>query len=126
MSTNTKTKRLALLENFTHYVTAFVIVMKGLDKVETPGKVGYALVFFLIGILIIAGTAFHHKAERLLKHFKAYVYVLEAVVMSIVGYLYAKDGKAMIQYVCFAAAAMFIVALVIYVRKGSKVSAHPH
>jgi hypothetical protein len=80
----------------------------------------------LIGVLIVAGNVFHHKAERLLRHFKAYVYVLEAVVMSMVGYLYAKDGKSLIQYVCFAAAAMFVVALVIYVRKGDKVKAAHH
>jgi hypothetical protein len=117
MSSTTKPKRLVLLENMTHYLTAIVIILKGTDKINTPGKLWYGVLFLSFGLLIIAGTLFHHKAEKVLKHFKAYVLIFEAIVMTTVGYLYAKEGKQFIQYVCFAAAAMFAVALVIYIRK---------
>jgi hypothetical protein len=123
--TSTKIKRLALLENVTHYLTAFVVILKGLDKVETPGKVWYGVIFLVIGALIIGGTVFHHKAEKLLKHFKAYTFIFEAIVMAIVGYLYVKEGKTMIQYICFAAAAMFVVALIVYVKKTGKMKEAP-
>jgi hypothetical protein len=117
MSSTTKTKKLVLLENMTHYLTAMVVILKGFDKINIPGKLWYGVLFLGIGILIIGGTLFHHKAEKLLKHFKAYVLIFEAIVMTTVGYLYWKEGKQLIQYVCFAAAAMFVVALVIYIRK---------
>jgi hypothetical protein len=122
MVTQTKAKRLQLLENMVHYLTAFTILLKGLDKMATPGKMAYGLTFVVISILIVLGTVFHHKAKQLLKHFKAYVYVLEAVVMSIVGYLYLKDGKNLIQYMCFFAAAMFVVALIVYIRRSKHIS----
>src|SRR5688572_14459653 len=117
MTSHTKSKRLMFLENITHYLTALVVIMKGLDKIDVPGKTGVAVVFLLIGLFIVLGTIFHHKAQKLLKHFKAYVFALEAIIMTIVGYLYLKDDKQMIQYVCFAAAIMFVVALVVYIRK---------
>jgi hypothetical protein len=117
MSPTTKTKRLVLLENMTHYLTAMVVILKGIDKIDTPGKLWYGILFLSIGLLIIGGTLFHHKAEKQLKHFKAYVLIFEAIVMITVGYLYEKEGKQFIQYVCFAAAGMFAVALVIYIRK---------
>jgi hypothetical protein len=106
-----------LLENMTHYLTAMVVILKGLDKLGMPGKTWVSVIFLLMGTMIIAGTIFHHKAEKLLKHFKAYVFVFEAIVMGIVGYLYMKDGKQFIQYVCFAASIMFVVALVVYIKK---------
>lgn len=120
-NTSGKQRRLAILESFTHYVTAFVILLKGVAKLEDPQKMGVAIVFFIIGLLIILGTVFHHKAGKLLKHFKAYIFALEAIVIAIVGYLYMSEGKQFIQYVCFAASLMFVIALVVYIsriRKG--------
>jgi hypothetical protein len=52
--------------------------------------------------------------------------VFEAIVMAIVGYLYAIEGKQLIQYVCFAASAMFIVALIVYIKKYKKAKAISH
>jgi predicted MFS family arabinose efflux permease len=108
------------LENMTHYLTALVIIMKGLDKLGVPGKTWVSVIFLLMGILIVLGTIFHHKAEKLLRHFKAYVFAFEAIAMAVVGYLYLKDGKQFIQYVCFAASIMFVIALVVYFRRRKK------
>jgi hypothetical protein len=127
MSSTAKTKRLMFLENITHYLTALVVIIKGLDKIDTPGKMSYGILFLIMGLLIAVGTLFHHKAEKLLKHFKAYVLIFEAVIMGIVGYLYVKEGKHLLQYVCFAASMMFVVALVIYITKSkSHPKAHAH
>lgn len=117
MTSDTKAKRAMFLDNIAHYLAALVVILKGLDKIDVPGKTGVAVIFLLIGILIILGTVFHHKAQKLLKHFKAYIFSFEAIVMTIVGYLYVKEGKQLIQYVCFAAAIMFVVALIVYLKK---------
>lgn len=121
--TEGQSTRVQRLESMAHYLAAFVIIMKGLDKIEAPGKLGYGIVLLIIGVLIVLGTIFHHKAEKILHHFKAYVFVFEFIVMSIVGYLYMKEGKQYIQYVCFATAIMFVVATFIYIRK-ARASAH--
>jgi hypothetical protein len=125
MTTLTKAKRIELLEKATHYLTALVILLKGLDKLETPGKLWFGIIFLLIALFITVGTFFHHRMEKWLRHFKAWVYTLEAVVMGIVGYLYMKEGKHMIQYVCFAAAVMFLVALVVNIRRSAKLNKIP-
>jgi predicted MFS family arabinose efflux permease len=124
MNNETKARRVMFLENMTHYLTAFVIIIKGLDKVAVPGKTWIGVLLLVFGVFIILGTIFHHKLHQALKHFKALVFAIEAVVMSIVGYLYVKDGKQFIQYVCFGAAIMFAVALIVYLSKAKVKSAH--
>ncbi|HYG02343.1 MAG TPA: hypothetical protein VD927_07845 [Chryseosolibacter sp.] len=115
MSPNThKAER---FENIAHYLAAFTVILKGLDKIENPEKVGIGILFIAIGIVICLGTFFHHKASRLLKHFKAYVLVFEIIVMAVVGYMYMAEGKQYLQYVCFATVALFFVALIVYIRK---------
>jgi FtsH-binding integral membrane protein len=110
-------RRVALLETIGHYLTAFVVLLKGFDKLSVPGKLPYAMVLIVIGLIIAFGTIFHTKFEKTLKHFKGIIFLLEAVTMVVVGYLYLKDGKELIQYVCFAAAGMFVIAAVVYFTK---------
>jgi hypothetical protein len=110
-------KRVAVLETVAHYLTAFVVLMKGFDKVTVPGKTPYAVILIVIGMIILFGTAFHHRFEKMLRHFKGIVFFLEAITLGIVGYLYVKEGKDFIQYICFAAAIMFVIASGVYFTK---------
>lgn len=107
-------KRVAILGTIAHYLTAFVVLLKGFDKLAVPGKVGFAIVLIVIGLIILFGTIFHHRFEKALKHYAGVIALLEAITMGIVGYLYMKDGKELIQYVCFFAAGMFLIAAVIH------------
>jgi hypothetical protein len=117
MISQTKTKRGRFLESMTHYITAFVVIMKGIDKIDVAGKAFFGVLFISIGLVILLGAIFHHKVESRIRNFKAYAFALEAVVMALVGYIFMKDGKQMIQYLCFFAAAMFLVAIVVYLRR---------
>jgi hypothetical protein len=110
-------KRVTLLETIGHYLTAFVVLLKGFDKLTVPGKAPFAIALILIGLFIVFGTAFHHRFEKTFKHLKGFVSLLESIVMSMVGYLYLKDGKIMIQYVCFGASLLFLIAAIIYFSK---------
>ena len=114
LMTGGKIKRAHRFETITHYLTAFVVFMKGLDKVAMPGKMLYGITFLMIAALIIFGTVFHHRFERHLKHFKGFVFVFEAIVMGVVGYLYLKEGKQYIQYVCFLTAVAYSVVATVY------------
>ena len=115
MHADPKARRRELLESITHYITAFVVLMKGIDKVGTPGKGWLGALFIFFAIVIAAGTIFHHRFDKLLHHFKAYTFAIEAIVLAAVGYLYAKEGKHFVQYVFFAASALFVVALIAYI-----------
>jgi hypothetical protein len=96
------------------------VLLKGFDKVTVPGKTPYAIVLIVIGMMILLGTIFHHRFEKILKHLKGIIPLLEAITMGIVGYLYLKDGKQGLQYVCFAASVMFIIAAIVYFSKSRK------
>ena len=120
-------KRTAILGNIGHGLTAFTVFLKGLDKIDQPGKFGIGMLFMCIAAFFVLGIVFHHKAEKLFKHFQLYAFLLESIVMATVGYLYMKDGKVYLPYFCFFASAMFIVAAVIYLikqRKSSTATAH--
>ena len=107
----TQSKKAQRLENLAHYLAAFVIFMKGIDKVGVDGKTGLGIFFMVLAVLLLLGTIFHHRAVKTLKHFKAFVLITEIIVISIVGVLYMNEGKQYIQYVCFATAILFLVSL---------------
>jgi len=117
MHTDPKARRQELMENITHYITAFVVLMKGIDKVGTPGKGWLGALFIFFASVIVAGTLFHTRFEKLLHHFKAYTFAIEAIVLAAVGILYAKEGKHFVQYAFFAASVLFLVALIAYVAR---------
>jgi hypothetical protein len=117
MISPTKMKRLMFLETMVHYMTAFIVILKGIDKVTIPGKAVYGIIFLAIGVLILLGTIFHHRAGKYLKHLKPMVFILEAIVIGLVGYLFLKEGKNYLQYLCFFAALMFVVATIVYLVK---------
>jgi FtsH-binding integral membrane protein len=123
MSTDSS-KRVAILETVGHYLTAFVVLLKGVDKLTVVGKVPYAVALIVIGLIILFGTIFHHRFEKVLRHFKGIIFALEAITLAIVGYLYVKDGKELIQYVCFFAAALFLIASIVYFTKPRPTSSH--
>ncbi|RAW02794.1 hypothetical protein [Pseudochryseolinea flava] len=118
MSTDARTQRLHFLENVSHYLTAFVVIMKGVAKLENPDKLAFSIFFIIVGILIALGTLFHHKFEHLIKNFKAYVFLLESIVIALVGYLYLKEGKQGLPYVCFFASLAFLISMVVHFVKG--------
>jgi hypothetical protein len=49
-------KRVAILGTIAHYLTAFVVLLKGFDKLAVPGKVGFAIVLIVIGLIILFGN----------------------------------------------------------------------
>jgi hypothetical protein len=119
-----QSKRAARIEAAVHYLTAFVVFMKGIDKIETPGKTVFGLIFIAIALLIVFGTIFHHRFERLLKYFKTYTFIFEAIVWSIMGYLYLKEGRNYIQYACFFAAIGYFIVGLFFIRKTKSLTTH--
>lgn len=122
MNTSTS-KRVAILEAVTHYLTALVVLLKGIDKLDA-GKMFFGMFFVAVGLFIVFGTIFHHRFERALRNFKGYVFLLESIVSIMVGYVYLKDGKNFIQYIFFAAALMFLIAAIIHFRKTKSSPSH--
>jgi len=109
-----KSRRAAILTKVAHFLTAFTVFTKGLAKLEHPH--GYELIIgflFASAAFIVAITIFHERLHRHVKLLDASVYAIECVIMSIVTWLYASEGKHFLPYVTGAAAAMFAIALVV-------------
>jgi hypothetical protein len=107
------------LFTLSHYLTAFTLALKGLDKAEQHWHGHEALVIFLFAAaaIIAIGTALHHRAHgangELLQ---ASFYLLEVIGCAWIAEFLHTEGKHYLPYFFAAASAAFLVAF--FVRMG--------
>lgn len=94
-------KKNEIFLTITHALTVLVVLLKGISKVNTPSKSWVGILFIAIALFLAFGTIYHHRFEKILKHFKGYTFILESIVLALVGYMYVREGKHFIQYFCF-------------------------
>lgn len=103
---------------FLHILTAFILLLKGYDKLEhhhTTG--GYVLIG--LGLLILLLTLAGAKAGLSHKGVTLATYSIESAALLVVFFLYLKDGKQLLPYVYLVASIMYLVAFILSVRKKS-------
>ena len=81
----------AKLARYAHLLTGFVIVMKGVGKIEHHQN-GVGAVLIAIGIVFALFSFFHEKLAFITRH-EAVLLWIEAVVMALVAYSYFSEGK---------------------------------
>lgn len=79
------------LARFGHLLTGFVIVMKGVSKIEHHQN-GVGAVLILIGIIFGLFTVFHEKIPFIKRH-EAVLLWIESFVLALVAYSYYSEGK---------------------------------
>ena len=79
------------LAKYGHLLTGFVIVVKGVAKIEHHQN-GVGAVLILIGIIFGLFTVFHEKIPFIKRH-EAVLLWTESFVLLIVAYSYFSDGK---------------------------------
>ena len=99
-------------EVIAHICTGITVLLKGIDKVENPDKLIFGAILIFIGSIILSVGVFHNTIEHKIKNIKSIVFLGEAIVMAIVGYIYYHDHKFLIQYACFIASIGFLIAFV--------------
>lgn len=112
-TTNRRAERLRML---VHFITAFVLILKGISKVEHPE--GYEIliaVAFVGGAVILAGTLLHHQIARRFRYFGVAVFLIEALTYTIVGVISISHATRAIHYMWFMAAMGFTVSAVMTV-----------
>ena len=111
-------KRAVILQKFVHYLTALVLVPKGVTKLEHPHGLWPAILFFFAAAAWIAAiTLLHDRLHRHARLLTASVYALESIATLIVAALYFADGKRGLPWLMTAAAAGFAIALIIHLRR---------
>lgn len=103
------------LATITHFLTAFVILMKGIAKAEHfHGHEALVIFLFAAAAYIGVGAAIHHRFHgRSGELIQASFYLVEAVICVLIGRYSAAEGAKMLPYAFHAAAAGFTVALAV-------------
>ncbi len=104
------------LEIFVHCITAGVLFLKGIDKISHHHAVAGA-VLIALGILVLLLTFFgsrvgitHHTATKI-------TYLIESFALCIVFALFLNDGKRFLPYIYLLAAALYMAAFLISLKK---------
>lgn len=112
-------RRKERLAQVVHWITVFVVVLKGMTKLEHGA--GYAAFLFLAATLIALGTMFHHRLERRFPYFNVFFFLIEAAVLFLVAWLYQHDGAKALHYVVYISAALYGVAAIVFVIRRRRV-----
>lgn len=112
-------KHAAIAEKFGHYLTGFLVILKGIDKSEHFSEHPFVVVLLLIlGSFIITATYFHHFFEKKVKEFKTIIHITEGLVLLLVTYYYFEEGKKALPFAFLVASiANFVAAFVLYKKK---------
>lgn len=110
--------RAAILQKVVHFLTALILTLKGITKLEHPHGLWPAIVFFFAAALwILAITLLHdrlHRHERLLT---ASVYAIECIATAIVATLYFAEGKRALPFVTLLGALGFAIAFIVHLTR---------
>lgn len=101
----------ARLQSVAHYLAGLVILLKGVAKLDAaPSALAY---FFVItGAVVLIATVFHQRIHRYERFYLTSLYLVEAVVMGLVAWTFAAEGKKGLPIVFGLAAFLFAVAFV--------------
>ena len=106
----------ARLATFGHYLTAFVILLKGIDKAEQHWHGHEALIVFLFAsaAYIAIGTALHHRLHgRRGELLQATFYAVEATISLMIASYLHDEGKVYLPYMFVAAGVGFTYAFAV-------------
>ncbi|MVM37374.1 hypothetical protein GO730_06630 [Spirosoma sp. HMF3257] len=103
-----------------HGLAGLIIIIKGVDKFEHHHSIAGSLLVG-IGLLVLALTIVHHRLARHIKSFDSLVFLMEAIVLSVVSFLYLQDGKKALPIAyCIASIGYLIAAFRFYRRAGQR------
>jgi hypothetical protein len=118
----------AALQQVAHYIAGLVIVMKGVEKAEHfsdhPGKV---IVLFLVGAIVLALVATHHRLERRFPkaHIPSLINLAESAAFLTAGLALLERGRSRISYFFFFIALVYAIigATILLTREEHKATA---
>lgn len=105
-----KIERSAKLETAVHLITAFVLILKGFDKLSHEYYI-FGSVILAFGILVLLITFFHKRLNISHNLSKGLVYMIEAIALAMIAYMTFKENKVYLPYFyLFPSIAFFVVA----------------
>lgn len=125
MHTSERTQRAAALQKVAHFLTALVVILKGIVKLEHPEGYWPLIVFLFAGGAYIAiVTILHDRLHHHMRRIEASVYAIESLVMVAMTWIFVSEGKNAIQYVTALAALAFAIATAVRLVPPRNADAH--
>ncbi len=117
MNPNRK-RRAAILQKIVHFLTAFVLTLKGIGKLDHPHGLWPAILFFFAAAAwILAITLLHDRLHHHERALTASVYIIEAIATAIVAALYFAEGKRALPLVTLLGSLGFAIALIVHLKR---------
>lgn len=111
-------RRAAVLQKVVHVLTALVLTLKAISKLEHAAHDWPVIVFFFVSAAwILAITILHDHLHAHARMLTASVYAIESVATAIVAGLYFAEGKRGLPWVTAVGALGFAIALIVHLRK---------
>jgi hypothetical protein len=119
-------RRAAALQKLVHYLTAFTMLLKGWAKSDHPeGHWPVILLFFAAAAWIAIITVLHDRLHAHVRLLTASVYALECLVTAVMAAVYVGEGKRALPWFWALASLLFLVALVVHLRRTRRGNATP-
>jgi uncharacterized membrane protein len=106
-------KNRALAEKILHYLTAFILCLKGWSKIEHHHTT-VGIIILLFGVTIALMNFFHHRLEHIAHRLPSIILFIESFVTSLVFYTSIEEGWKKISFAWLLAAIMFFIAGIIH------------
>lgn len=103
------------LRKYSHLLAAFIIFLKGYDKMD-QGDSGFWVFYSLVFIFLII-VIFHGFLAKRIKWIDAILYGLEAIIIFYIAYGYFSKGKTALPLLYVLAGLLYIVAAVVMSRR---------
>jgi len=108
------------LRAFGHYLTAAVLALKGVGKLDHPeGRRVLIAVCFASALIVLVLTALHSKLHAHAAKVEALVYLLEAAVAGTMAVVTVEEGKRGLPFAWAIAAAGLVMGAVMRWRRGA-------
>ncbi len=109
------------LEMAIHLLTAFVLLLKGFDKLA-HGHYALGAIIFLFGLFVIVITVSHKQLQISHIKTKALVYTIEGIALLLIAYLYFNESKVYLPYFFLLPSIAFFIVAAITFKKNMKTS----
>ena len=106
-----------------HYLTAFVIALDGISKLEqADGYRPFILFSCIAAATIVAVTALHPRLKNHAHLLESVIYLLETVLCTWIGLHALHEGKTALPYAWFIAAILCMVAAAVRLNRSMRLS----
>lgn len=111
------------IESLPHLITGIFLMIKGFDKMQHHYQF-IGLLITLFGVIIFAYYLYEQLSAGADRRLKLIVHIFECLTLLLTTYVFFREGKTYLPYATLLAALLFLVAIIIHLRKEKRNSSN--